>query len=362
MLKVAIVGCGKIADGHVEEIQKQSNAHIVGVCDQEPLMAEQIAVRYGLGAYFANFDRLLDEARPDVVHITTPPQSHLPLAVKAMDAGCHVYVEKPLALNAADSRILLDHATRTGKKMTVGYSAYYDPPARMMRALAAQGVLGEPVHVESFLGYSLAGVFGKAVLADRGHWVHQLPGKLFQNNLDHILYKIAEFVTDEHPLVKTFGYRRRSATGDEVVDSMPDELRVIIGGAKVSGYGTFSSHAKPVGHFLRVYGTRNTIHVNYVTRTVTLDPDPKLPSAIGRILPAFGQAWEYFREGSRNVLRFARSEYSFFAGMNYLISAFYASIQKDEPLPIPYGEMLRVAETMDQIFAQMAETPIGDAS
>src|SRR6478752_6669241 len=80
-LKVAIVGCGKIADGQFEEIAKMPDlARVVAVCDREGLMAEQMSMRYGIPAFYDDFARLLRVERPDVVHITTPPSSHLPLA------------------------------------------------------------------------------------------------------------------------------------------------------------------------------------------------------------------------------------------------------------------------------------------
>src|SRR5947209_14741225 len=72
-LRVAIVGCGKIADGHVETIRHIAGARVVAVCDLEPLMAEQLAVRYGVPGFYGDFTQLLERERPDVVHITTPP-------------------------------------------------------------------------------------------------------------------------------------------------------------------------------------------------------------------------------------------------------------------------------------------------
>src|SRR3989441_4214040 len=75
MLKVAIVGCGKIADAHAEQIQRIAGCQIVGVCDREPLMARQLYERFQVARYFADLDELLHETRPDVVHVTTPPRS-----------------------------------------------------------------------------------------------------------------------------------------------------------------------------------------------------------------------------------------------------------------------------------------------
>lgn len=360
-LKVAVLGCGKIADAHVEEIQKIAGASLVAVCDKELLMAEQLAKRFEVPAYYDDFAQLLDKEAPDVVHITTPPQVHVPLAIQAIDAGCHVYVEKPLALNLGDAQRLVRYAQEHAKKLTVGHSFAFDPPAMAMRELVNAGVLGDPVHVESVFGYNLGGPFGKAILADSAHWVHQLPGKLFQNNIDHMINKITEFIPDEKPAIHAFGEKRRDTVHHDVRDEMLDELRVVILGEKTTGYGTFSSHVKPVPHYARVFGTKNIIHVDYNIRTVTLEHGAKLPSAIGRVLPAFGSGWEFHKEGWKNVFRFARSRLHFFAGMNHLISKFYASVVDDEPPPISYRDMLRITAFIDEIFLQLQQKP-GEAS
>ncbi len=352
-LKVAVVGCGKIADGHVGEILKIETARLVGVCDLEILMAEQLARRHGVENYYDDLDELLEKQSPDVLHITTPPQVHLPLAVKAMDAGCHVYVEKPIALNYRDAEQIVQHAEKTGKKLTVGYSFAFDPPALVMRELVRQGVLGDPVHVESYFGYNLAGPFGTAILGDNTHWVHSLPGKLFHNNIDHMLNKITEFVEDDRPKIKAYGGKRREHSYGDVRDELLDELRVYIEGKQTTAYGTFTSHVKPVCHYARIYGTKNVLHVDYNIRTVTMEHGATLPSAIGRLLPAFGSGWGYQKEGWKNVFRFARSKFHFFAGMNRLMTDFYASITDGEPLPISYRDILRIAAFMEEIFAQL---------
>lgn len=356
-LRVAVVGCGKIADGHVGELQKMPDVEIVGVCDLESLMAEQLAKRFGLTYCGDDFDQLLAARTPDVVHITTPPQSHVALATRAMDAGAHVYVEKPLALDLAGTDAIIRHAKHTGRKLTVGHSFHFDPPALEMRRLIADGAIGEPVHVESHFGYSLAGPFGAAIMGDAGHWVHGLPGRLFHNNVDHMLNKVLEFVADCEPRVHAFAARRRPQTYGDLRDRMQDELRVTILGKSVTGYATFTSHVTPVSHFLRVYGTRGVLHADYNIRTVVLEPGPTLPSAVGRLLPAFKRAGEYRRAGWRNVRRFARSDFQFFAGMNHLIARFYESIRTDAPLPISYDDMRRLARVMETIWAQIA---VGD--
>ena len=346
---MALVGCGKVADDHLSEIRKLSNARVVAVCDLEPLMAEQVAVRYGVPAYYSDVDQMLEVEKADVVHITTPPQSHLPLAIKAVDAGCHLYVEKPLAMNYPDAVKLIDYATSRNRKLTIGYTYFFDPAAVRMRQLVQQGILGELVHIESLLGYDLAGPFGVPVLIDSNHWLHRLSGKLFHNVADHLLNKIMEFMPEERPTVaaKAWQYSESDDAG------FPDELRVLLTAKRVSAYATVSSAARPIGHSLTIYGTKNTARLDLVGQTVTLLSSPFMPGAIGRLSPAFNQSWKFFKEGIGNTSRFARSKYHYFEGLNFLLSSFYESIIHDSAVPIPYSLILSVSSVMDDVFSQL---------
>ena len=170
--------------------------------------------------------------------------------------------------------------------------------------------------------------------------MHKLPGKLFHNVIDHVVSKICEFLPDERPLVMAHAYTLRPERFGDERDELQDELRVILAGARVSAYATFSSHIRPIGQFVRVYGTRNTLAVDYVARTVTLERAATLPSAIGRLLPAFQQAGGLLREGAGNVWRFARNDFHYFAGLQTQLGRFYDCIVRDGPPPYPYRDIV----------------------
>ena len=88
-LRVAIVGCGKIADAHAAQIRRIPGCDLVGVCDREELMARQLAERFGAERYFTELDDLLRGSMPDVVHVTTPPQSHFEIARQCLEHPEH---------------------------------------------------------------------------------------------------------------------------------------------------------------------------------------------------------------------------------------------------------------------------------
>ena len=352
MLNIGIVGCGKIADSHIEEIQKLGCARVLAVCDLEPILAEQLAVRYSIPRWYTDVDQMLAERQLDVIHIATPPHSHLSLARKAAEAGCHVFLEKPLALNASDGQRLIECAKQTGRKMTINYWYNFETHALALKEYVAKGNLGDPIHIESYYGYDLAGGFGKAFLADDRHWVHQLPGKLFQNIIDHAINKITPFLPDEPVEIIARAYRRRQVK-DGRTDDVLDELRVMMLGGGLSAYVTFCSQARPVSHFMRVYGTKNTAHIDYTFRSMLVEGKQTVPSALGRLLPPFKSTWRSLHNATHNVREFTASRFQFFAGMNRLLSLFYESILYDTPVPIQYSEILRVSRIMDEISAQV---------
>lgn len=351
MLPVAIVGAGKAGENHLRAMQRVADVRVLGVCDAEPLMAEQLACRFAVPRHYSDFDAMLATEAPAVVHITTPPQSHRALAMRAFDAGCHVMLEKPLAPTLADADEIIQHALRRHRLLTIAYGYYFDPVARAMRRMVADGVLGDPVHVESFLGYALDGPFGAPVVVDPGHWVHELPGKLLHNVIDHILNKVSEFVRGSHPQVLVRA--SQLSVRDHLALHLPDEVRMMIADDRVSAYATFSAHARPLSHHFTVYGTRNTLHLDFLNGTLTTRSASPLPGPIGRIASAFDQSWQHFGAGARNVVRFGQGDFQHLSGLRHLITSFYDSVRAGAPLPLPYAEMLRVSALTEAVVNQL---------
>jgi len=360
MLKVAIVGCGKIADAHASQILRISDCEIVGVCDCEPLMAKQLKERFPIKQYFSDLNRLLAESQPDVVHITTPAESHFQIARTCLESGCHVYVEKPFTLNAEEARVLIDLAERSRLKLTAGHSDQFTHVARRMRALVAKGYLGDgPVHMESHYGYDLGDPsYARALLGDRHHWVRRLPGKLLQNVISHGLARIAEFLTSDSPEVIAHGFVSpllKSINEHDVLD----ELRVIIcEDQRTTAYFTFSSSMRPSIHELRLYGTKNGLIVDHDHDILLRLRGSKFKSYADKFIPPLSFATQHLKNLGANVKLFLSNDFHMDSGMKYLIECFYRSIRQNMPLPISYREILLVSTMMDKLFKQLADTHV----
>jgi len=356
MLKVAIVGCGKIADFHAMQLQRIEGCEIVGVCDREPLMAKQLFERFPVKQYFSDLAELLETAQPDVVHITTPAESHFDVARFCLEHGCHVYVEKPFTLYAEQAERLVGLAERKRVKLTVGHNDQFSHVARRMRALVQSGYLGgAPVHIESYYTYDLGDPsYARALLGDENHWVRRLPGKLLQNVISHGIARIAEFMTGDSPHVIAHGFVSsllKQINEREIVD----ELRVIISEEQgATAYFTFSSQMKPPMHLLRLFGPKNGLILDQDHEILIRLRGQKFKSYADMFIPPTLFAKQHLGNLFNNVRLFLGRDFHMDSGMKYLIESFYRSIRDDSPVPIPYREILLTARIMDAIFEQVS--------
>jgi predicted dehydrogenase len=355
MLRVGIVGCGKIADSHAMQIQRIRGCEIFAVCDREPLMAKQLYERFPVKSYFTDLEEMLDKARPDVIHVTTPAETHFAVASNCLERGCHVYVEKPFTLYADEARQLIELAQKRNLKITVGHNEQFSHVAQRMRALVKTGYLGGPiVHMESFFVYDLGDPsYARALLGDKQHWVRRLPGKLLQNVISHGIARIAEFLTSESPEVVARGFVSPFLKGSHETEII-DELRVILcGDDRTTAYFTFSSQSRPSIHEFRIFGPKNGLILDQDHEILLQLRGRKFKSYADKFVPQMLFARQHLANLFRNAGLFLRRDFHMDSGMKYLIEAFYRSIVRNEPVPIPYREILLTARIMDSIFAQV---------
>ena len=352
MLRIGIVGCGKIADGHVEQIRATGRAEVIAICDREPLMAEQLGTRFSIANRYTSVTDMLKRENLDVLHIATPPDSHVRIALEAFAANCHVFAEKPFALNAIEAARILESARATNRRVSVNYLYNFESPALQLADILQKRELGDIVHLDTNYGYNLSGDYGLAVMADPGHWVHRLPGRLFHNILDHVLAKVVAHLDDEIT-VKVLAFRLRSATGDANVDAMPDELRFMLRSGAVTVAGLVSAHGRPVAHTLRVVGTKGSVDLDYANRTMVYSAQQTQPSALGRLFPPWTQARRFANNGWHNLGQFRRHQFHYFQGMRVLLNRFYDALEDHGPDPISHQDILRVCRVIDQIVDEM---------
>ncbi len=252
-LKVGVVGCGFIAqNAHIPSILKCKNVRLAAICDGNEELARSVAGKFRIGKYYTDFKEMLDVERLDVVNVCTPIDTHASLAIQAMEAGCHVFTEKPLALNTRDADRMIEVSRKNNVKLGTNHHLLFLPTVMKMKSIISKGIIGDLVRVEIKQSCPPQDF---PIIADPNHWWHKLPGGVFGDTLPHPIYLAREFLGEIEPVAV---YPRKMGNLDHM---RFDEVQIILEGEK--GVGTIISSCNwPSLWMIDIFGTKKNIHAN----------------------------------------------------------------------------------------------------
>jgi len=143
-LRVALVGCGAITQArHIPSLLKIRDVELVATCDKDEELAKRVAERCHINKYYADLSQMLNREQLDVIDISTPPNTHATLSIEAMDAGCHVLVEKPMALSVKEADEMVSASKRNQVKLCVAHNNLFDPMVMRAESIISQGGIGD---------------------------------------------------------------------------------------------------------------------------------------------------------------------------------------------------------------------------
>jgi predicted dehydrogenase len=146
---IAVVGFGYWGPNVVRNVAERPEFRLMGLCERDPARAMDFARRYPGCPVEQELDALLLDPRVQAVSIATPPRTHYEMARRALEAGKHVLVEKPLATTAAHAEELIEIAARAGRVLMPGHTFVYSPPVNKVRELIQTGELGDVYFITS---------------------------------------------------------------------------------------------------------------------------------------------------------------------------------------------------------------------
>ncbi len=151
-IRIGIIGLGQIAlKAHLPGYNKTAGCQITAVHSMREQHAKQVAIQYGIPHIYKDCDRLLESKDVDAVSICTPNFTHAPIALKAMKAGKHVLVEKPMALNRTEALAMIQAAKKYKRVLMVHHNMRFDPAVRTAERLIRKGVIGDVFAAKSTL-------------------------------------------------------------------------------------------------------------------------------------------------------------------------------------------------------------------
>jgi predicted dehydrogenase len=155
VLRVLVVGCGTMGSSHARAYRRMPECEVAGVVSRRPATREALARELGGAPAWGDFHEALRAARPDAVSINTYPDTHAPYAIAALDAGAHVFLEKPIGTTVAEAEAVVAAARRARRKLVIGYILRHHPS--WQRFVEAARGLGKPLVMRMNLNQQSSG-------------------------------------------------------------------------------------------------------------------------------------------------------------------------------------------------------------
>jgi len=151
VLRVGIVGCGFISPVHINGYEKCNEAEIVALCDIVEERAQKAREDFGLKnvRIYSDYKKMLSEEKLDICSVCTENNKHAEISIAALEAGCHVLCEKPMAITGKEADAMVAASKKNGRKLSVGYQLRFGNEARLLHKEIQKGSLGHVYYAEA---------------------------------------------------------------------------------------------------------------------------------------------------------------------------------------------------------------------
>ena len=335
--RVGFVGTGAIAGVHLDAVARCPHAALVGVTDRDTARARAFAARIRGVRVFPDLGSMVD-AGTDVVHVLTPPHAHARGALEALERGCHVLVEKPLATSDADCMQLAEAASLHGRRVGVNHSLLADPQVRHVLDTVATGRIGQPVSAEYFCSAAYP-AWRDGPLPEH----YRDGGNPFRDLGVHGLYLVRAVLGEIAGMEPVFVSRG----GDP--NLCFDEWDVIVLCEGGVGRVRLSWSVRPLQTVFTVHATGGTLRADVGSMFATARRATGLPHALDRAVGALQEGWPALRSVPANAVRWVSGNLRPYEGLRRAVEQFYSALADGGPLPASLEDGRRVVHWVEAV-------------
>jgi predicted dehydrogenase len=343
-----LIGAGQIARQHLACLKQLAGVEVVGVCDLSPSVAESAAERFGVPSWFTDHRAMLRDARPQVVHVTTPPTSHFRLAMDALEAGAHVIVEKPATSTMDELDLLAQRAVEGGLALVEDHNYVFNGATREIRRRIESGELGPVVHVEVLICLDILGPGGGFADPNTRHPALALAGGAIADFLPH-LASLAHAFVGAHRHAHTVWTKRK----DSVLPY--DEFRALVDAERGTAGLGFSASSQPDAFWLQVYGERMHATTNLFETRLSFDRVRGGPKPLRPLRNGLEEGRAIRRAAIGTLLRKFKLGPGTYDGMWDLLGRTYRALAEGSALPVTLNQVLEVNRLVDALKPTRAQ-------
>lgn len=348
--KIAIVGCGEIADFHLPAIRAARPQAELSFCDLDAERANALAARAGGGPVYISLQQLIEEVAPDSVHILTSAQTHVPLTRLALQAGCHVLVEKPAADRKEEIDALYELAESRGKVLSADHTLLGMPIVRQALGEIRSGRMGGLIAAHCDFGAAR----GARLPYDAGHWAYSMRGGVVANNASHPASLLIELMG---PILD---FNVQSATRNLLPNTWPDVIHVALRSREQLGSFTLTQGHGNADRRAHLLFERGCITLDFTRQLATYSrgmwPRNFIQKASSGVFEGLGSIMGTLG----NIYKVATKKLPKNPGLYNIVRNFYDAVEHGAELHVSSCNVRGVTELMDGVWSRIEQEAISD--
>jgi predicted dehydrogenase/nucleoside-diphosphate-sugar epimerase len=328
-----------MARQHVNALRRcRRPVRLVGVADPDTGSRDRLLEEAPTGAAFSTPGELFEAVEADAVHICTPPDTHADLALRALDAGCHAYVEKPFAETVEDAHRVLDAATTRKLCVCPGHQLLFERPSKETAALLS--ALGDLVQVESFFSF-------RPVKTRAGGRLGLSPDQQLLDILPHPVYVLLRFLE--------LGCPDGEAKLSTIEIGPAGTVQALVRRGNLTGNLLVTLEGRPVDSHLRVVGCNGTVLADYVRGTTIRAIGPGA-SGIDKALEPYRQARQLMGRTTRALTKRVMGGERSYPGLVEIFDAFHVCAETGGEPPVSHDNILQTVEICEEVTRSLGRT------
>jgi len=339
-LRTGIVGSGLIAKArHIPALLGIKNrVNLVAICDMNKELAKKTAHEFRIPHSYGKLSEMLSKEKLDVLDICVPPQAHATVAIEAIDEGCHVIMEKPMALKVSDCEVMIDASIKHGTKLCVIHNNLFHLPFLKARKLISEGRIGDFVGMRIFLSTPHWDMIDL-----ENHWYHKLPGGVLGETGPHVAYMSLAFLSEIHEVDILATTRLKHPWAPY------DEFRIELNGERGVSSAALSYTRNCWEATVDLFGTEAALHIDLNQMTLTRHALKEL-----KYVPIAKLSLNIMAQIAggltSNVSRAIVGRQKL--GTEVVIERFVESILKNSPAPVSGEDGKKAVNLMEKIIEQ----------
>jgi predicted dehydrogenase len=315
-------------------------------------MAKFAADRYGAEKAYTEYRKMLEDLKPQVVHVLTPPHTHVGIIRDCLEGGAHVIVEKPLAPTHDDFDQLWALACRKGRLLIEDHNYLFNDPILKIRALVSKDVLGEVKEVEVRMVLHIREKGSRYADFNLPHPSHQLPAGIIHEFITHLCYLALNFMPKQE--------RRNGKDFDRITAIWNnhgggelfkyDNLDAIVIDQGVHARLRFCANTWPECFTVAVRGTKGSACTDLFQPYMWIE----VPRRVKQVTPVLNQwtlGWHLVRSSVRNFFDKLQQGTSY-EGLPRFLQHTYRALKEGTAPPVTFQDMDRVSRMIDALVAQ----------